>query len=821
MGYIQPQREDFHYLGEVAAMLDHPAGEHGAIAEGTQGALLARALEALAERRSEEVERCRAGLDPESAWHAALGAALAQGRGRLDEALALWDTAVARSPHLLFARYNRALLLEHRGTLEAAAADLEAAAGLAADDAEVRADLGRVLWRLGRLEEALAALDRAVALAPSLVSAHNDRGLVLRALGRRAEALAAFAAAVEQDPAYLPARLNQVEQLCRERAFEEAVAVSAEALAAGARSAELLYWRGCALRGTRRLEEALVALDEAVALDPEHARAHCERGLVLLELDREAEALAAFDRSARCTTGLAPTELGLAMALARLGRHNEALAAVDRALALDPRYVEALVERGNILRVLGRASEALAAYEAALQFQPGNAAIHSNRGNILMDIGHLAEARVAFERALELDPTLVAAFDNLLWCACYDPHLDRPTAIELHRRFGARYGDRPDRFREWPSAEDPERPLRIGFVSADLNRHPVGFMLLAGLEALDRERFPLFFYSTGSTEDWVSDRLRRLGTAWHRVGGLGDRALAELVRSEQIDILVDLAGHTAGNRLGCFALKPAPVQATWLGYPFTTGLREIDWIVMDPISVRAGEEDAFVERVIHLPGGRFVLQPPQGAPPVVLPPALTSGRVTFGSFNNLVKMTPEVVATWAAILHRVPGSRLFLKWRTLADPAVVDEVLSAYAAQGIDPARLILRPASGYVEMLAEYGEVDIALDPFPFGGGQTSLDALWMGVPLVTLPSWQPASRQGAMLLEAARRPEWIADDPEDYVEVAVELAEDPGHLAGMRLGQREQVRRSPLCDPQRAARELEAALRTMWRDWLARRTA
>jgi len=794
---------------------------HGSVAcsGGTEEEPLSRALRALAERRYDEAARWRDALDPEGAWHAALGAAVDQAHGRFEAALAGWDAAVSRDPQLLFARYNRALLLEHLGRIEEAAADLELAAKLAVDDAEIAADLGRVLWRLGRLGEALEALDRALALAPGSPAAHNDRALVLQALGRTAEALEAFTAAVACDPAYLPARLNQAEFLVRQRRFEEAVATIDQAVAAGARSAELLYWRGCALRGTGRREEALAALEEAVGLAPDHARAHCERGLVLLELDREEEALAAFDRSSRCAGELAVSHLGRGSALHQLGRPGEALAAIDRALALDPHFFEALVERGNVLRTLGRASEALAAYEAALALQPGNAAIHSNRGNILMDMGHLAEARAAFERALELDPGMASAFDNLLWCCCYDPTLDRAAVVAAHRRFGDRFGDRPDRYRDWPNELSSDRPLRIGFVSADLNRHPVGFMLLAVLEALDRERFAPIFYATGAQEDWVSDRLRRLGAAWHRVAGLGDRALAELVRSERIDILVDLAGHTAGNRLGCFALHPAPVQATWLGYPFTTGLREIEWIVMDPISVRPEEEDMFVERVIRLPGGRYVLQPPAGAPDVVLPPALTTGRVTFGSFNNLSKMTPEVVATWAAILHRLPTSRLLLKWRTLADPVVVEEVRSAFAAHGIDPVRLILRPASGYVEMLAQYGDVDIALDPFPFGGGQTSLDALWMGVPLVTLPSWQPVSRQGAMLLEAIGRPEWVADDPEDYVEVAVELAEDAGRLAGLRFGQREQVRRSPLCDARRAAGELETAFRTMWRDWLARR--
>lgn len=776
------------------------------------------ALRALAHGNYDEAARLRDSLDPTSARHAAIGAALDQAHGRYDAALAGWDRAVERDPALLLARHNRALLLEHLGRIDEAVADLEIAAGLPGADAEVRADLGRVLWRTGRLDEALAALDRALVSAPRSAAAHNDRGLVLRALGRTEEALAAFAAAVASDPVYLPARLNQAEFLVRQRRFEEAVAATDEALAAGARSAELLYWRGCALRGVGRCEDALTALEEAVEIDPEHARAHCERGLVLLELDREEEAIAAFDRSCRCGGELPVSLLGRGIALHQLGRAREALAAIDRALEIEPRFCEALVERGNVLRTLGRASEAIAAYEAALALQPGNAAIHSNRGNILMDMGHLEEARAAFERALELDPGMVAAFHNLLWCCCYDPKLDRNTVVAAHRRYGERFGDRPDRFRDWPNERSSNRPLRIGFVSADLNRHPVGFMLLGVLGALDRESFPVFFYSTGAKEDAVSERLRRLGAAWHRVGGLGDRALAELVRSERIDILVDLAGHTAGNRLGCFALRPAPVQASWLGYPFTTGLREIDWILMDPISVRPEDEDMFVERVIHLPGGRYVLEPPSGAPPVALPPALTSGRITFGSFNNLSKVTPEVVATWATILRRLPDSRLILKWRTLADPVVVAEVRAAFAAHGIDPERLVLRPASGYVEMLAQYGDVDIALDPFPFGGGQTSLDALWMGVPLVTLPSWQPVSRQGAMLLEAIRRPEWIADDPEDYVEVALELADDVGRLAGIRLGQREQVRRSPLCDPGRAARELADAFQTMWEDWLAR---
>lgn len=784
----------------------------------SERAIVARALAALASHEDEALARALAQLDPNSGWSAALRAARAQRDGHLDEALSAWSEAIARAPDLLFARQNRARLLEHLNRYAEALADLEAARAVAPEDPLIRADRGRLLWRLGHLDEARRELESALAQKPDLVPALNDLGLVLLAQGYEEEALQKFAEATAYDPAYLPARLNQVEFLVRRSRHEEAVAVVEAARAAGANAAELLYWYGCALRGCNRHEEALAALEAATALAPDHARAHCERGLVLIELDRESDALTAFQQSLACADDEPATHLGRAVALMRLGRGEEALHAVDRALALDPAYFEALVERGNILRVLGRPSEALKAYDDALALKPGDPVVHSNRGNIFMDLGRFAEARAAFEQALHFDPSMAAAFDNLLWCSCFDPSLDRVTVVAAHRRFGERFGNRRDRYRSWENERCADRPLRIGFVSADLNRHPVGFMLAPILEALDHERFAVFFYFTGSIEDSVSTRLKRIGRAWHRVGGLSDRALAELVRQEKIDILVDLAGHTAGNRLLCFALKPAPVQATWLGYPFTTGLSEIDWIIMDPVSVAPGEEDAFSERVIHLAGGRFVLNPPESAPDLQLPPSLLSGRLTFASFNNVSKLTREVIVTWATILRRLPASTLLLKWKTLADPEVVQEVRAAFAAEGVDPARLILRPASGYLEMLAEYNDVDIALDPFPFGGGQTTLDALWMGVPVVTLPSWQPVSRQGAMMLTAIRRPEWIADDPADYVEVALELAADPARLAGMRLGQREQVRRSPLCDGARAARELECAFKEMWRDWLER---
>ncbi|HEX6114355.1 MAG TPA: hypothetical protein VFZ10_18810, partial [Geminicoccaceae bacterium] len=361
----------------------------------------------------------------------------------------------------------------------------------------------------------------------------------------------------------------------------------------------------------------------------------------------------------------------------------------------------------------------------------------------------------------------------------------------------------------------PDKVLRVGLVSADFDRHPVGYLIEPLLAAADPAEVHFVCYSGVGEEDDLSARLKRRSAAWRSTLGMSDRAMADLVRADGIDILIDLAGHTAANRLPVFGLEPAPVQVSWIGYPCTTGLRAIGYALMDEATVPAGAERWFVERVVHLPETRFCYAPPEYAPPPGPPPMLAHGRVTFGSFNNLCKVTPEVVRLWARVLEAIPGARLILKWKTLADPETRARYRRWFAAEGTDPARVELRAASPHPQMLAEYADVDVALDPFPYSGGITTLEALWQGVPIVTLPGMRPVSRQTLGFLRNLGRAEWVARDPDDYVRISVGLASDPQALAAIRRTQRARMAASPLCDAPRFARHFEAALRALWHDW------
>ena len=362
-------------------------------------------------------------------------------------------------------------------------------------------------------------------------------------------------------------------------------------------------------------------------------------------------------------------------------------------------------------------------------------------------------------------------------------------------------------------AADADRPLRVGYVSADFFHHPVGRFLEPVWAAHDTSRFIINAYSGVVREDALTDRLRAHASQWRQTLGLSDDELEEQIRADDIDILVDLAGHTGGNRLTVFARRPAPVQVSWLGYFNTTGLPAIDAVFMDADTVAPGIERQFVEEVVMLPDSRFCFNPPPYAPAVGRLPCQRRGFVTFGSFNNLTKVTPQVLALWARVLDQVPGSRLILKWKTLRDAGERSRLAASFAAVGGDPTRLDLRAASAHVDMLAEYGDIDIALDPFPFSGGITSCEALWMGVPVITWPSMRPVSRQTFGFLNLlGLADELVANSADRYEAIAASLARAPDRLGALRAELRGRMQASALCDAPRFARNLEAAYRRLW---------
>jgi predicted O-linked N-acetylglucosamine transferase (SPINDLY family) len=504
----------------------------------------------------------------------------------------------------------------------------------------------------------------------------------------------------------------------------------------------------------------------------------------------------------------------------RRGEAREALQAFRKALVPEPR-VEPLSNLGVLLRRIGRLEEGAKPLRLALKLDPDNVHVANNLAVIEADQGRLHEAERRLRDALERDPTYAVAHSNLVYFQNFRDDVDPRRLFEAHLEWGRRHADplgtRPAR----PvHGEDSERLLRVGYISPDFRKHSVSYFFAPVLECHDRERFEVFCYADVAQPDAVTERLQQASDGWLRVTGLRPDAVARRIREDRIDILVDLAGHTGDNPLMVLAHRPAPVQVSWLGYPNTTGMRAVDYRLADAVVEPPGLADELsTETVVRLPHGFHCYEPPPGAPAAAPLPAPRQGHVTFGSFNDLKKTQPAVIRAWAEILNRVPGSRLLLKCSSFVDATTRDRYAKSFAEAGADPERVRMVPrVASTEEHLGLYGKIDIGLDPFPYNGTTTTCEALWMGVPVVTLRGDRHAGRVGASLLGRVGLGDWIADTKEGYVALAVSWASRRDELAALRRELRERVARSPLRDARGLTRAIEDAYRTMWRDARAR---
>jgi predicted O-linked N-acetylglucosamine transferase (SPINDLY family) len=458
--------------------------------------------------------------------------------------------------------------------------------------------------------------------------------------------------------------------------------------------------------------------------------------------------------------------------------------------------------------------EALACYEVILQLQPNCASIYICRHLPLIEQGRVREAIASLREALRLDPDCIEAQGNLLGCLNFDPHADPAEVFAEHCRWG-QLQERGRFLQPHRNEPSPERRLRIGYVSPDLKTHAVARYFEPVLAHHDATQVETYCYAEVATPDGMTAHLQSLAHAWRWICGKQAAQVVEEIRADGIDILVDLAGHTARNRLDVFALKPAPVQATWLGYVNTTGLRTVDYRITDAVMDPPCRPVLDTEELVRLPGGVVCFAPPAGAPAVTPLPALRRGRLTFGSLHKLCKLSTEVVDLWCRVLKAVPTSRLLLFRDTLTGKAA-EIIREQFAERGIAGEQLDLRKgrsARGYLEL---YGEMDVMLDVFPYTGGTTTCESLWMGVPVLSLAGARPASRGSATLLTRVGLSDWVVEMPEEYVALAVRWANDPEGLAELRAGLRQRMT-ATLCDARRFTRELEDAYRTMWQRWCA----
>lgn len=549
-----------------------------------------------------------------------------------------------------------------------------------------------------------------------------------------------------------------------------------------------------------------------LALDPGHAAGRNLAGLAAIGLGREEEGLALLRESTRLEPSNPALWLNLGGELLRLRQSEEALAAFRQPAAVAVGG-PALLGQGNCLAELDRLEEAAACYR---QVPPGSAealpALHS-----------LATVRLAqgqWKAAKELLEGPLAGFapadSSRLFALNYDPALSAQAVCDAHASWGRRFADRPA---PRPDRADPDRRLRVGYVSPDFRQHSCAYFFEPLLNAHDRGEVEVFLYSEARREDATSARLKALADHWRATSGRSDRAVAEAVAADRIDVLVDLAGHTTGNRLGVFAQRPAPLQFTWLGYPGSTGLRAFSGRLTDAWADPPGAEAFATEPLLRLP--HFLCYGPPGHAPEPGPPPCLEGRPpTFGSFNAPAKLNDGVLDLWSRLLQRLPAARLLLKGRGLGEPSARAWITEAFQRRGIAGARIDCRgwipdPASP----LAGYHQLDVALDPFPYSGATTTCEALWMGVPVVVLEGDRHAARVGVSLLRAAGRADWIAATPEDYLRIAAELVASPGRLAAQRQALRAGLRASPLLDAGGFARAVEGVYRRQWQAALAPR--
>jgi predicted O-linked N-acetylglucosamine transferase (SPINDLY family) len=608
--------------------------------------------------------------------------------------------------------------------------------------------------------------------------------------------------------------------------------------------------RAQALLRANRFAEALPAYQAICEADPDDADAWLALGATYGKLADTARAEEALRRADRLRPRHAPTLFNLGIALRAAGRFEDAALELRRVTELAPAHVSAHFLLAQCFHDLARFEDAVATYRTLLELAPGNPVAHAGLALCFHMQGRLAEAESCYRRALEVggqdantrdylaatlcqqgrpaetvayhrqtlaqQPARANTLSSLLFASHYLPDQSPRQLFEDHKRWGELHGRMPaDRHASFSNRPEPERPLRVGYVSADFCQHSVSFFFEPLLVNHDRSSFEITCYSATTRTDAITERLRA-AAGWHEIVGLDDPQVIDAVRADGIDILVDLAGHTGENRLGVFARRAAPIQVTYLGYPDTTGVPAMDYRFCDATTDPDGVEALSTEQLVRLPGCFLCYRPPAKAPAVADPPAAGLGHVTFGSFNNLAKMNEEVMSAWAELLQAVPGARLVLKSTFLSDPESGERCLRRFADNGIDRDRITLfRRVQSTRDHLEMYRHVDVALDTFPYNGTTTTCEALWMGVPVITLGGEIHASRVGSSILTAVGLEEMATDSREQYLATAARLAGEPERLSALRSTLRERVETSILCDGARFTGLVEDAYRTMWQSW------
>jgi len=609
---------------------------------------------------------------------------------------------------------------------------------------------------------------------------------------------------------------SQAAQLIAANRLPEAEAICRQVLAASPNDPVALNQLGVIATRTGHAPPAIELIGCAISVSPNNAEFHFNLSQAQMAIGAMANAESSLRRAIALSPDFAPAQQNLGAILAQQNRLAEAEEHLRAAIALRPNDPTTYVNLGRVCRWQQRLEEAIECYRKAIEVAPNFAGAYSALGSALREAGRIGEAIAAFRKAVDLKPNFREAHSNLVYAMHFDPDTDPQANFAEHLRWAAKFAE-PLRQTIQPHSNDrnPDRRLRIGYVSPDLMNHVVGSFMEPILEQHDHSRYEIFCYSDVAAPDDLTQRLMRHADVWRQTASLSDEQLAQQIREDRIDVLIDLTLHMRRNRLTVFARKPAPVQITHLAYCATSGMSAMDWCITDPHMSPPGMNDQwFTEELLRLPESYWCYRPSATSPPVGPLPALQNGYVTFGSLNTFAKVNSRVIELWKEVLDAVPNSRLMVH-ATMGDANAAAR--KVFTDAGIAPDRLTLVGRAQRDQYLDLYNRIDIALDPFPYGGGTTSLDALWMGVPLVTLAGQTALSRTGVTLLWNLDLTHLVAESPQQYVQIAASLAADVTTLAELRASFRERLSQSVLMDANRYTRNLEEVYRAAWEQWCA----
>lgn len=738
-----------------------------------------------------------------------------QAQGHLKEAAECYGGALEIDPALAMAHRGKGDVLVAQQQFQSAQSSYRQALTLEPGAADIHRKLGDVHVALNRPDTALQSYAAALEMDPENAMAHGGMGNVLLRLDRNVQAAASYRSATALPTANAAHYHGLGRSLHALGATADAESAYRQSIALDASLAAPMLHYADLLRETRRKEPAIAIYQAVLLLEPNNVDALNNLGMALQEDGQLEAALASFRQVALLAPDNPVTHSNIAAALNDMGQREAALESCRRAVKLGPKSTAAHVNLGTCLMEMGRLSEAVNSFETVVKLDPHHRRAYVNISAALNRLGRIDQAIVHCRKALKINPDWDELHSNLLFYLTHSQDLDAAALFAEHVRY-AEHFEAPLRA-SWPqhgNTRDPERRLRIGFVSADLYNHAVAHFITPILEYLSQSRqVEIVAYANSFHDDHVSRHLHGLFAVWRQVEKLSHAELAQLITSDAIDILIDLSGHTGFNRLPTFARKPAPLQVSWIGYPGTTGLQAMDYYLTDRYYSPPGKlDDQFTEKLVRLPAAAPFLPPPE-SPPISTSPALENGYITYGSFNRAGKLNRATIARWSKLLRMVPDARMLLA--AMPDKQTSNMLRSWFASEGIASARLTFHGHASIPDYLALHSQVDICLDTYPYTSGTTGLNAMWMGVPTLTMVGATLPGYATSTILSHAGLHEFIAFGEVEFLEKGQLFASQPILFSDLRVGMRERMKNSANGQPAMISRGLEVALRTMWKRW------